>query len=247
MSQEQKDAIDRLMRNAPLDIGGDAVEQRAVFEHMLTAHPLADDVLLTAGELGGVPTVEVEIAGSETDGVLLWFHGGFYVLGSARASAGLAAEIARRTNMRVISVDYRLAPEHPHPAALEDAIAAYAGLLESGCKPNSVAFGGDSAGAGLAVATLVALGATKMPQPSCAVLLSPFVDLALSGASMTGKAAVDPAFTRDAIAVRVGDYVGRVDPAQPDISPLFADLRDSRRCSFRWEPMSSCSTTRPDW
>jgi acetyl esterase/lipase len=185
---------------------------------------LTRSFLLTPGVLGGVPTLEVEIAGSEPEGVLLWFHGGFYVLGSARASADLAADIARRTRTRVLSVDYRLAPEHPYPAELVDAIAAYRGLLDSGSEPSSVALGGESAGAGLAVAALVAFAEEGLPQPSCAVL-SPLADLTLSGASMSGKAAVDPVFTREKIAVRVRDYVGDADSAQPEISPVFADLR----------------------
>ena len=106
------------MRNGPLDIAGDPGEQRAIFERMLTARPLADDVTATPGSLGGVPVLTIEAGETRTGTVLLWLHGGWYAMGSPRTSAGLSSEVARRTGARVVSVDYRLAPEHPYPAAL---------------------------------------------------------------------------------------------------------------------------------
>src|ERR1700685_3772793 len=117
MSQQQKDALEEMIRNAPLDIGGDAIEQRANFEKMLSAQPLADDVSTTAGELGGVPVLNIETGEAKHDRVILWFHGGWYVIGSPRTSAGLSSDLARRVDAKVISVDYRLAPARPQPAA----------------------------------------------------------------------------------------------------------------------------------
>jgi acetyl esterase/lipase len=213
------------MRNGRLDIGGEYLEQRKVFTQMLTARPLPDDVILTPSTLGGVPVLEIRIDGVTPDRTLLWFHGGVYVLGSARTSAGLASAVARRARARVISVDYRLAPEHPFPAALDDALAAYRALVAEETDPARVAVVGESAGAGLGPAMLVSARAAGLPMPGCAVLLSPYADLTLSGASMTGKAAADPAFRPDAFPVRVKDYVGSADPADPLISPVFADLR----------------------
>ena len=225
MSQQQKDALEELIRNAPLDIGGDAIEQRANFEKMLAARPLADDVSTTPGELGGVPVLSIETGTASHNAVVLWFHGGWYVIGSPRTSAGLSSDLARRVDAKVVSVDYRLAPEHPYPAALQDARAAYRGLLDSCTDPRSIAVVGESAGGGLAVALLASLAEDGLAQPACALLLSPWTDLTLGGETMTSMVGIDPVFTREKVSVRAADYVGSADPADPSISPIFADLR----------------------
>lgn len=224
MSQQQREAVDQIMRNAPLDIGGDPTEQRAAFEQMLTSTPLPADVVLAPGEAGGVPTLDLEIEGTQTDKILLWLHGGWYVMGSPLTSAGLSADLARRVGARVVSVEYRLAPEHPAPAALEDALAAYRALLERGVDPAAVAIIGESAGGGLATAALASLGREGLPQPACSVLFSPWTDLTLSGESMRSKVGIDPAFVPDKVRLRANDYVGSGDPSDPAISPIFADL-----------------------
>ena len=116
MTAAQRQAIDELLRHAPLDLGGDVNEQRSVFEQMMSAIPLPPDVELRPGTLGGVPTVEITTtSGGDTSGVLLYFHGGAYAIGTATLAAGLASDIARRSGTRAISVEYRLAPEHPPP------------------------------------------------------------------------------------------------------------------------------------
>jgi len=224
MSQQQKDALTEMLRNAPLDIGGDAIEERANFEKMLSAQPLADDVSTTAGELGGVRVLNIETGDANHDAVMLWFHGGWYVIGSPRTSAGLSSDLARRVGAKIISVDYRLAPEHPYPAALQDATAAYRGLLDSGVDPRSIAIVGESAGGGLAVALLASLAENGLAQPAAAFLLSPWTDLTLSGETMTSMVGIDPVFTREKVSVRAADYVGSTDPTDPSISPIFADL-----------------------
>jgi len=226
MSREQREALDTLFRNGPLDIGGEHVHQREVFVRMLTSQPLPDDVVLAPGSLGGVPMLEIGVDGITPEGTLLWFHGGFYVLGSPLTSAGLASNLARRTRMKVISVDYRLAPEHPYPAALDDALAAYRGLLDdprTDLKRTFVV--GESAGGGLATALLVAARDQGLAMPSAGVLFSPYADLTLSGESMTTKAEMDPSFHAEDIVVRAKDYVGSADAADPLVSPVFADLR----------------------
>jgi len=225
MSQQQKDALKELIRNAPLDIGGDVIEQRANFEKMLGARPLADDVSTTPGELGGVPVLSIEVGDASHDAVVLWFHGGWYVIGSARTSAGLSSDFARRIDAKVVSVDYRLAPEHPYPAALQDARAVYRGLLDGGANPRSIAIVGESAGGGLAAALLASLAEDGLAQPAATVLISPWTDLTLSGETMTSMVGIDPVFTREKVSVRAADYVGSADPADPSISPIFADLR----------------------
>lgn len=136
MSQQQRRTQGHI-RDAPLDIGGDPIEQRTNFEKMLSAQPLADDVTATPGELGGVPVLNIETGESSHDAVMLCFHGGWYVIGSPRTSAGLSSDLSRRVDAKVISVDYRLAPEDRYPAAVQDARAAYRGLLDCGVDPGS--------------------------------------------------------------------------------------------------------------
>ena len=224
MTQQQRQALDELLRHGPLDVGGDIVKQRAIFHEMISSIPLPDDVTAEQGELGGVPVVTVEIPGLDPSVVVLYFHGGAYALGSAPDSVGLAADVVRRVGARAISVDYRLAPEHPFPAAIDDAIAAYRALLEEGVPSRRIAFVGESAGGGLVAATLVALKDTDLPQPAAAAIFSPWVDLTVSGASATGKADLDPALTPTALRTRARDYLGDRDPAAPLASPVFADL-----------------------
>jgi acetyl esterase/lipase len=137
---------------------------------------------------------------------------------------GLAADLARKARMQVVTVDYRLAPEHPYPAAPHDAMAAYQGLLDSGQNVARVALAGESAGASLAVATLAAIGQAGLPQPASAVLMSPWADLAGTGDSIKTKADVDPVITADAVSVRARDYLGGADACDPAVSPVYASL-----------------------
>jgi monoterpene epsilon-lactone hydrolase len=225
LSQEQREALDELLRHAPLDLGGDVNEQRAIFEDMMASIPVPADVKSSNGTLGGIPVVNVEVKGVAPELVILYLHGGAYAIGSAASSVGLASDLARRAGAQLVSVDYRLAPEHPYPAAVEDAIAAYQGLLESGLSPAAIAIAGESAGAGLVAATLVALKRGELAQPAAAVLMSPWVDLTVSGNSIADKASVDPALTPEGLRCRASDYASAADPATGVVSPLFADLR----------------------
>ncbi len=224
MSQQQRDALDQLLREAPLDLGGDVAEQRLIFEEMMAAIPVPGDVATSSGSLGGIPVVNVEVAGTDRERIILYLHGGAYAIGTAASSVGLASDLARRAGTRLITVDYRLAPEHPHPAAIKDAVAAYQGLLDNGASPSTIAVAGESAGAGLAAAALVAFKHAGLPQPTAAVLMSPWADLTLSGNSVNAKAALDPALTPEGLARRAADYLGDSDPAAELASPIFADL-----------------------
>ena len=224
MSRQQRDALDQLLRDAPLDLGGDVAEQRDIFEEMMAAIPVPDDVTTSSESLGGIPVVNVEVAGNDPAQVIFYLHGGAYAIGTAASSVGLASDLARHAEARVVTVDYRLAPEHPYPAALDDAIAAYRGLRDSGVPPSAIAIAGESAGAGLAAATLVALEYAGLPQPTSALLMSPWADLTLSGESITAKSAVDPALTPQGLRRRAADYVARGDRKAGLVSPIFADL-----------------------
>src|SRR5260221_6858472 len=172
MSKQQRDAIDAALRAEPFNLSHSTAEPRKVFD-AFAIRPYPADVAGVDVPLGGVGVIELTVAGNAAEPNVLFFHGGGYVAGSARTGTHLAAELARRAGGRALSVDYRLAPEHPDPAAVEDGLAAYTGLLESGASPRPVLVAGDSAGGGaepappvasrLAGATPAAARATRSP------------------------------------------------------------------------------------
>jgi monoterpene epsilon-lactone hydrolase len=147
-----------------------------------------------------------------------------YVMSDAFLAAGLASQVGRRTHAKVISVDYRLAPEHPYPAAVDDALAAYQALLQTGIASSDIAFAGESAGGGLAVATLVNARDHGLPLPAAAFVMSPYVDLTLAGTTMETRREVDPLLSRELLQARIPDYTAGQDTALGLISPIFADL-----------------------
>jgi acetyl esterase/lipase len=222
MSRDQRVALDALMREAPLDLGGELDEQREILKQMLTEIPLAPDVSLTEITLGAVPGIRVKLATSRDERVILYLHGGAYALGSARTGVGLASEVARRCGAIAYSVEYRLAPEHPYPAGVEDCLAAYRAVLEDGAAPHRVAIVGESAGAGLVAATLAAARSAQLPQPACAALMSPWADLTLTSTTLETKASVDPVLTRAGLRRRRDEYVA-ADRAR-EASPVYADF-----------------------
>jgi epsilon-lactone hydrolase len=226
MSKEQQSQLDAILRQGGLDTSADVPTLRAAFSELMAQVPVAPDVQQNPVEIGGVAGLEVTIQGNEADNVILYFHGGVYVIGDAAATVPLVGDLVRRTGTKAITLEYRLGPEHPYPAAVEDARAAYVGLLAQGIAPAQIALAGESAGGGLAVATLLALREAGVPLPSCAYLMSPYVDLTLSGETLTQKEAVDPLLTPDGLRARVPDYVGGADAADPYISPIFGDLRE---------------------
>jgi acetyl esterase/lipase len=224
VSTEQRQTLDAILRQSAFPAGSSVSEQRRLLRELLSAQPLPADVTVTAAALGGVPTAEITVDGIEPRHVVLYFHGGVYVMGDAAQAAALAAQIARRTRAKVISVDYRLAPENPYPAAVDDALTAYQALLEAGTAPADIAFAGESAGGGLAVATLVNARDHGLPLPAAALAMSPYADLTLAGTTMQTKADADPLLSPQALQARVGDYTAGHDPALALISPIFADL-----------------------
>src|SRR3979411_815219 len=148
MSTEQRETLDAILRQSAFPIGSDVNEQRRLLREAISAQPLPGDVTVLATALGGVPTAEITVDGIEPRHVVLYFHGGVYVMSDAFLAAGLASQVGRRTQGRVISGDYRLAPQHPYPAAVDDALAAYEALLDNGIDPPGIVFPGESPGGG---------------------------------------------------------------------------------------------------
>jgi monoterpene epsilon-lactone hydrolase len=224
VSTEQRENLEAILRQSAFPADSDVNEQRRQLRELVSAQPLPADVTVTAATLGGVPTAEVTVEGIEPRHVVLYFHGGVYVLGDAFLAADLASQVGRRTRAKVTSVDYRLAPEHPYPAAVDDALAAYEALLHDGTAPSDIAFAGESAGGGLAIATLVNARDHGLPLPAAAFVMSPYADLTLAGATMETKHEVDPLLSRENLQPRVTDYTSGQDAALGLISPIFAEL-----------------------
>jgi epsilon-lactone hydrolase len=223
-----QDAIDAL-RDRQRASAGQAPppldEWRASFTPGDRPHPLPDDVRVTEVTAGGVPAHWLAAPGTDPGRVLLFLHGGGFELGSLRSDGELAARLGRASGMRVLFPEYRLAPEHPFPAAIDDVLAAWRWLrTDQGVSASSVAVTGDSAGGGLAVALLVATRDAGEALPAAAALMSPTVDLTSSGASMTERVDQDPISTPALLRQFAADYLAGADPRTPLASPLFADL-----------------------
>ncbi|MFI5735577.1 alpha/beta hydrolase [Kribbella sp. NPDC051587] len=213
---------DRAIARQVLDkgkVGQSHEELRADFNGRFSVLPLGDDVTLTPRTLGGVPALDVVVEGAQGDGVILYLHGGAYVVGNARTGANLAAPLARRVGVPAVSLDYRPAPEDPFPAAVDDALAAYRELAGQ-----NVVLAGDSAGGGLALALLLAARREGLPLPAGAVLFSPWTDLTLSGASIDARADFDPLFSRENMAESAALYVSEAEAGTELASPVLADL-----------------------
>lgn len=224
MSRHQRDALDALLRSAPrAETPPTPEEQREGFAAALT-RPASDGVVSRRTVLGGRPALELAPDTASGPGRLLYLHGGGYLAGSPDTHAGLAGELARRAGLRAVSVDYRLAPEHPFPAAVDDGLAAYRELLSTGTDPQDLVLAGDSAGGGLGIATLLAAREAGLPQPAAVALFSPWVDLTLTGGSIRSKEGADPIFTEADVRAYADLYVGAGDRAAPLASPVFADL-----------------------
>ncbi|WP_031512834.1 alpha/beta hydrolase [Streptomyces sp. NRRL F-5123] len=224
MTQTQIKNLQAVLRDRPaLDPDLTLAEQRAFFEQITSTAVLPAGTATAEGRLGGVPVVHTTHPETESGPdapVVLYLHGGGFVVGSARSGTSLTAGLASRARGRGVSVGYRLAPEHPFPAAVEDTLAVYRALLDEGTAPSRVAFAGDSAGGGLALQALVAARDAGLPLPAATVAFSPWYDLTLSGASITSRAGDDPILTPHMLRRYAADYLGAAAGA-----PALDDLR----------------------
>jgi monoterpene epsilon-lactone hydrolase len=200
-------------------------ERRAQYERAEKVFPTPAEVKVERVSAPTAPAEWLRPPGAVAGRVVLYLHGGGYVIGSPRSHRHLAAAIATAGQASALLLDYRLAPEHPYPAAVDDATAAYRWLLDQGIAPGRIVIAGDSAGGGLTVATLLALRDARLPRPAGGVCISPWVDLTCGGASYRTKAEADPIVKEASVGEMARAYLGAMPPRTPLASPLFADLR----------------------
>ena len=199
-------------------------QRRRDIDALGQSYALPNDVTVEKISANGVAAEWTSTPGAARDAAVLYVHGGGYVIGSLDSHRHLVAETGRAANAVALALDYRLAPEHPFPAAVDDAVAGYRFLLAQGFKPGRIAIAGDSAGGGLVVAAMVAIREAGLEQPGCGWCLSPWIDMEAIGGSMASKAAADPIVQKAGILEMAGLYLGGADPRSPLAAPLYADL-----------------------
>jgi monoterpene epsilon-lactone hydrolase len=223
MAQSEIDAIRALLGAKPRPVGWE--ERRHRIDEVGSVWPVAGDVKLEAADLDGFSGEWSIAPGSDLSRVLMFFHGGGYCSGSIVSHRRMVTEAGRAAAARTLAVGYRLAPEHPFPAAYHDALAAWRGLLWLGYAPSRIAVGGDSAGGGLTLALAGELKRAGEKLPGCLWLVSPWTDLTMSGASLASKSAVDPLIHKEYLDELARAYLpAGMDRKDPRVSPLYADL-----------------------
>jgi monoterpene epsilon-lactone hydrolase len=216
------DGVRQLLQSLPRP--ANIAERRVRLDTVASADGVAPDIRFDAATVGGCPAEWSLAPGSDPSRVLLFFHGGGYCSGSLKSHRGMVSEAGRAAGVRTLALGYRLAPENPFPAALDDALAAISYLADQGIPTGRVAIGGDSAGGGLSLALMTSLRDQGRPLPACAWLVSPWVDLEMTGESIDTKAAIDPLIHREYLQELAAHYLGRISPRNPLVSPLHAEL-----------------------
>jgi epsilon-lactone hydrolase len=225
MAKDEIEAIRALLSAKPRPVRWP--ERRKRLDEVGSVWPVADDVELTAADVNGVPGEWSIVPGSDPSRVLMFFHGGGYCSGSILSHRRLVTEAGRAAGVRTLAIAYRLAPEHPFPAAYDDILTAWRFLRKHDIPAARIAIGGDSAGAGLAVALISCLRDAREELPACAWLVSPWTDLTMSGATLATKAAVDPLIHKEYLNELAEAYLpAGMDRKDPRVSPLYADLRN---------------------
>ena len=201
-----------------------SLEERRMGANMMGARfQNLDGISTEAVDADGVPAEWVAAPGAN-NGAVLYLHGGGYVTGSVISHRGMAANLSRTSGCRVLTIDYRLAPENKHPAQVQDAHTAYRWMLSNGAEPSTTIVAGDSAGGGLTVATLLSVRDGGDPLPAAGVCISPWVDMEGIGDSMKSKAGVDPMVSKDGLIDMAQNFLGDGDRRDPLAAPLHADL-----------------------
>jgi acetyl esterase/lipase len=226
MASPQAEAVKERLRQfaSSLDPNAELAEMRASYETFanLTSEP--EGVTWTDADAGGVPAIWADASGGATDRVLQYVHGGGYVIGSAHFYRRLTGHLAKAIGCRVLNVDYRLAPEAPHPAPVEDSTTAYRWLLDQGFSPDHIAIAGDSAGGGLTVATLLSIRNAGLPMPAAAVPISPWIDMEGTGQSIVTMADRDVLVNAEVLKGMSEAFLQGRDPRDPLAAPRHADL-----------------------
>lgn len=224
MSSEDIIKIRKLLAAQPSRAEMTIEELRTHFNAWDEAHPVPAGVDVTATSIADVPVEWISTNYARDDAVLLYLHGGGYVVGSPLSHRHLVAALSEETRIRGLLVDYRLAPEYPFPSAVEDALAVYSALLDDGYSPDQIVVGGDSAGGGLAISLLLAARDKKLPQPVAGICLSPWTDLTGNAKSLETNASVDPTVTKEFLDYFADHYLGDEQASNVLASPIFADL-----------------------
>jgi monoterpene epsilon-lactone hydrolase len=224
MAQSEIEGIRALLSSKPRPVGW--LERRKRLDDVGSAWPVAEDVELAAVDVNGEPGEWSMAPGSDPSRVLMFFHGGGYCSGSIVSHRRLVTEAGRAAGVRTLAIGYRLAPEHPFPAAYHDALTAWRFLRDQNIPAAHVAIGGDSAGAGLTVALISRLRDAHEELPGCAWLISPWTDLTMSGSTLLSKEAVDPLIHKQYLNELADAYLpAGIDRKDPRVSPLYADLK----------------------
>ena len=223
MTSTEIDMVREMLASSPRPSGLN--ERRSRLDALGTRYSLPADLRIEAADANGVAAEWTSTPEAEPSRAVLFLHGGGYVSGSLDSHRHMIGQAGREAQTRTLSLAYRLAPEHPFPAALDDVIAGYHFLLSQGFDPKRIAVAGESAGGGLAIAMLVSLRDRGVPLPACTWCSSPWVDLEAIGGSMTAKASVDPLIQKSYLMELAMAYLKGVDPRTPLASPLYADLR----------------------
>jgi acetyl esterase/lipase len=223
MARSEIEAVRALLSSRPRPVGW--AERRQRLDEVGSHWPVADDVTLDPVDLDGVPGERSIAPGGDASRVLMFFHGGGYCSGSIRSHRSMVTEAGRAAGIPTLAVGYRLAPEHPFPAALDDARTAWRFLRKQGFAAENVAIGGDSAGGGLTLALIAGLRDAREQLPGCAWLVSPWTDLTMSGGTLATKDAIDPLIHRPYLHELADAYLpAGMDRKDPRVSPLYADL-----------------------
>jgi len=225
MANAQIEEIRTMLKENPVVAEGASLEEmRAGFDTMGGMFPSLDDVTAVPVDAGGVDGEWFDVNGGDANRVLLYLHGGGYLIGSVQSHRPMIERATKAINGRVLALNYRLAPENPFPAAVEDAVAAYRWLLERGYAAERIALAGDSAGGGLTIAALVAIRDAGLAMPACAVPISPWTDMECTGDSIVSRASVDPMVQKEILLQMGGTYLNGADAKSPLAAPLHADF-----------------------